>query len=238
MSQWQEEKKAILEASRMMLDKGLVVGTAGNISMRLPSESGRQLLAITPSSRAYDSLETDDIQILDFEAKRVEGELSPSMETGLHIGIYRARDDVNAIIHTHSVFASAVSVSGTDIPPILDDQVAFLGGAIKLAGYARTGSREQIKNVLAALGDRSAVLLQNHGAAGTGVSIQSAFTACEILEKTARIYLLALNTGKVNDSPMNSPSGSVSAVIIGISSPDETRLKCGIGNNRIRWYSS
>lgn len=199
MSQWQEEKKTVLEASRMMLDKGLVVGTAGNISVRLASGGGQQLLAITPSSRSYDSLKIDDIQILDFEARRVEGELTPSMETGLHIGIYLSRDDINAVIHTHSVFASAVSVTGMDIPPILDDQVAFLGGAIKLAGYARTGSSEQTANVLTALGDRNAVLLQNHGAVGTGISISNAFTACEIVEKTARIYLLALNTGKVNE---------------------------------------
>jgi L-fuculose-phosphate aldolase len=198
MSQWQQEKKAVLETSRKMLDKGLVVGTAGNLSIRLPSESGRQLLAITPSSKSYDTLDFDDIQILDFEMTKVEGNLSPSMETGLHIGIYRARQDVNAIIHTHSVFASAVSVTGKKIPPILDDQVVFLGGEIKVAGYASTGSDEQIANVLAALEDRNAILLANHGAVGTGGSIRDAFTACELIEKTAHVYLLALSTGKVN----------------------------------------
>jgi L-fuculose-phosphate aldolase len=123
------------------------------------------------------------------------------METGLHIGIYRARQDVNAIIHTHSVFASAVSVTGNNIPPILDDQVAFLGGAIRVAGYATSGSDKQLGKVLAALEDRNAVLLQNHGALGTGASIDEAFTACELIEKTARIYLLALSAGTVNELP-------------------------------------
>ena len=202
MEKWHEARKIVLEAAQKMAAKGLVVGTAGNISLRLPPEGERLLLAITPSSRHYDSLGIDDIQVIDFDAQKVEGNLRPSMETPLHIGIYRARKNVNAVIHTHSVFASAVSVSGLDIPPILDDQVAFLGGEIKLARHALSGSREQVANVLAALEDRSAVLLPNHGAVGTGRTMLDAFTACELIEKTARIYLLALSAGKVNQLPV------------------------------------
>ena len=198
---WREEKKTVLEAAQKMLEKGLVISTAGNVSLRLPPEGGRQLLAITPSSRRYDSLRPDDIQIIDFQARTVEGDLTPSMETMLHIGIYQARQNVNAVIHTHSVFASAVSVAGLDIPPILDDQAAFLGGEIKLAEHALSGSREQVASVLAALADRNAVLLPNHGAVGTGRTMRDAFTACELIEKTARIYLLALSAGKVNRLP-------------------------------------
>ena len=202
MSRWREEKKIVLEAAQKMLEKGLVVGTAGNVSLRLPPEGKRELLAITPSSRHYDLLGVNDIQVIDFETKSVEGELPPSIETILHIGIYRARENVNAVIHTHSVFASAISVAGLDIPAILDDQVAFLGGEIKLAKHALTGSQEQVANVLAALEDRSAVLLPNHGAVGVGRTMRDALTACELIEKTARIYLLALSTGKVNQLPV------------------------------------
>ena len=201
MSRWPEEKKLVLETAQRMHTAGLVVATAGNVSMRLPSGTKRQLLAITPSARPYDLLDIDDIQIIDFNAEPVEGNLTPSMETMLHIGIYRSRPDVNAIIHTHSVYASAVSVAGMDIPPILDDQVAFLGGEIKLAGHGLTGSPEQVENVLAALEDRSAVLLPNHGVVGTGSTIQDAFTACELVEKTAKVYLLALFAGNVNRLP-------------------------------------
>ena len=201
MGQWREEKKVVLEAAQQMPEKGLVVGTAGNISLRLPPEGERELLAITPSSQPYDSLVVDDIQIVDFNGKTIEGNLRPSMETMLHIGIYQSRKNVNAVIHTHSVFASAVSVAGRDIPPILDDQIAFLGGSIKLARHALSSSREQVVNVVAALGDRNAVLLPNHGAIGTGRTMRDAFTACELIEKTARIYLLALSTGTVNHLP-------------------------------------
>jgi L-fuculose-phosphate aldolase len=202
MSQWREARKTVLEAARKISKKGLVVGTSGNISLRLSPEGERQLLAITPTSRRYDSLKVDDIQIVDFDGQKVAGNLQPSIETPLHIGIYRARKNVNAVIHTHSVFASAAAVAGLDIPPILDDQMAFLGGEIKLAGHALSGTPEQVANVIAALGDRSAVLLPNHGAVGTGLTMRDAFTACELIEKTARIYLLALAAGKVNQLPV------------------------------------
>jgi L-fuculose-phosphate aldolase len=201
MSRWHEEKKIVLEAAQKMLERGLVVGTAGNVSLRLPPEGKRGLLAITPSSRHYDLLGVDDIQVIDFESQTVEGELPPSIEAILHIAIYQTRKNINAVIHTHSVFASAVAVAGLDIPAILDDQVAFLGGEIKLAQHALTGSQEQVSNVLAALEDRSAVVLPNHGAVGVGRTMRDAFTACELIEKTARIYLLALSTGKVNQLP-------------------------------------
>lgn len=199
MSQWQKEKQIVLEAARQMLARGLVVGTCGNISLRLGGK--QQLLAITPSARHYDLLVIDDIQIVDFHGKSIEGNLHPSMETTLHIGIYRARENVNAIIHTHSIYASAAAVAGREIPPILDDQVAFLGGEIKLARHALSGSPEQVTAVINALADRSGVLLANHGAVGTGRSMRAAFTACEIIEKTAQIYLLALFAGKNNHLP-------------------------------------
>jgi len=201
MSKWLEEKKIVLEAGKNMLEKGLVVGTAGNVSLRLPPEGCQELLAITPSSRYYDLLSIDDIQVIDFEVEPVEGALPPSVETMLHIGIYQARKNINAVIHTHSVFASAISVAGLDIPAILDDQVTFIGGEIKLAQHAMSGSEEQVANVIAALEERNAVLLPNHGAVGIGKTMREAFTVCELLEKTAKIYFLALSLGKVNPLP-------------------------------------
>jgi ribulose-5-phosphate 4-epimerase/fuculose-1-phosphate aldolase len=196
MSQWQEEKRIVLEAARQMLARGLVVGTSGNISLRLGGK--RPMLAITPSGTHYDLLTVDDIQIVDFNGQSIEGNLPPSMEIMLHIGIYQARKNINAIIHTHSIYASVAAVADQEIPPILDDQVAFLGGEIKLAGHAVSGSPQQVTAVIGALGDRSGALLANHGAVGTGRTMRDAFTACELIEKTAKIYLLALMAGKVN----------------------------------------
>jgi len=201
LSKWIREKQLVLEAAKEMVEKGLVVGKAGNVSLRLPPEDGRELLAVTPRYRYNDTLSADDVQVLDFEAEPVEGDLMPSLETMLHIGIYQARKRINAVIHTHSAFASALSVAGLEIPAILEDQVTYIGGEIKLAKYAPSGSQKLVDNVIAALEDRNAVILQNHGAVGIGRTMREAFTTCELLEKTAKSYLCALALGKANPLP-------------------------------------
>jgi len=201
MNNWLEARKTVLDTAREMCAKGLVVGNSGNISLRLPPDGNTGLMAITPTSRHYDTLDYDDIPIIDFHGNNVDGKLKPSVETPLHIAIYKARRNVNAVIHTHSVFASAVAVTGLEIPPILLDQVLFLGGEIKSCGGALVTTTEQIKGFILALGDHSAALIPNHGAVGTGKTMRDAFTACELIEKTSRIYLLAFGAGKVNRLP-------------------------------------
>ena len=201
MSQWNKEKQEVRDAAKEMLDKGLVIGTSGNVSCRLPSDNGRLLIAITPSSLSYDSMTTDDIQIVDSQGDTIEGNLVPSTEIRMHIAIYQDRENTNAIMHTHSIYASAVSVSDTGIPPIMEDQVAMLGGEIKIAEHALSGSQEQVDSVLAALGNRNAVLLPNHGAVGTGRTLPDAVNACQLIEKTAKIYILAKLTGNITSLP-------------------------------------
>jgi L-fuculose-phosphate aldolase len=201
MSAWDSEKKTVLEAAQKMAETGLVVGTSGNISMRLREPGGRELVAITPNNRHYDSMTVGDIGIVDLEGQLVEGELTTSIETMLHIGVYKARNKVNAVIHTHPVFSSIFSVSGQEIPPILDDQITYLGGEIKVAQYSLPGSQDLVSNVIPALGPRNAVILANHGALTVGRDMKEAFVNCEMLEKTAKIYLWALGLGKTNTVP-------------------------------------
>ncbi len=204
MSKWSSDKKAVLETAKRMSEKGFVVGTAGNVSVRLTEPGGRELMAITPTSRYYDTIGVDDIAVVDFDGQRVEGEFSPSVETMLHIGVYKARKKVNAVIHSHPVFSSVFAVAGMEIPPIVDDQVTYLGGVIKVAEYALSGSGELVKNVLAALGPRNAALLANHGAVCVGKDLREAFTNCEMLEKTAKIYICVLSIGKPAPIPAES----------------------------------
>jgi len=146
----------------------------------------------------------DDIAVVDFDGQRVEGEFSPSVETMLHIGVYKVRKKVNAVIHSHPTLSSAFAVAGMEIPPIVDDQVTYLGGGIKVAEYALSGSEDLVKNVLAALGPRNAVLLANHGAVCVGKDLREAFTNCEMLEKTAKIYICVLSIGKPTPIPAES----------------------------------
>ena len=115
---WESEKKEVLEAAQEMSRRGLAVGTSGNVSIRLTDPGGRDLLAITPNSRYYDTLTVDEIVVVDFEGQTVEGDLATSIEIMLHIGIYKARNKVNAIIHCHPVFSSVLAVTGSAIPPL------------------------------------------------------------------------------------------------------------------------
>ncbi len=196
-----DAKTIVLDTAMEMYQKGLVIGNSGNISLRVPTKNNTGLMAITPTSRHYDTLNPDDIPIVDFEGKIVEGKLKPSVETPLHIAIYKARKNVNAVIHTHSVFASAVGAAGKEIPAIMLDQVIFLGGEIKASSGPLVSTPEQIADFIEALGDRSGVLIPNHGAVGTGRTMRDAFNACELIEKTAQVYLLALAAGKFNLLP-------------------------------------
>lgn len=201
MNMWEAQKMEVLEVAKWMDQKGLVVGTSGNVSQRLREPDGRELVAITPSGRQYDSMKAEDIVLVDMEGKRVEGELAPSIETMLHLGIYKARKKVCAIVHTHAVFGSVIAVTGKEVPCLLDDQVTFLGGEIKVADYALPGSPELANNAVAALGPRNAVVLANHGTITVARNLREAFNNCELLEKTARVYVLAMCLGALAPVP-------------------------------------
>ncbi len=198
VSRWQNEKALVLETSLKLMEKGLVAGKAGNVSQRLRQDKGPDLLVITPTSRYYDSLSVDDIPVIDLDGRAVEGKLPPSSEIRLHIAIYMARKNVGAVIHTHSVHASAIAVAGCGIPHILEEEVALLGGEVKVAEFGASGSEQLARNAVDALGDRNGVILANHGAVGVGRTLREALDACELLEKAAMVYLLALAAGRVH----------------------------------------
>ena len=198
---WESEKKAVIEAAQEMERKGLVVGTAGNISLRLKPTDGPELLAITPSGRYYDSLKVDDIVVVDFAGQKVEGELKATIETVMHVEVHKARRKINAVVHAHPPFCSAVAIAGMDIPPLIDEQVMLVGGGIRVAQYALPGTPELAKNAVSALGQRNAVLLANHGVLSVGRDMREALTICELAEELAKIYVSAMSLGKVNQLP-------------------------------------
>lgn len=185
-----EVRQNIIHTGIALLDKGLVAGTWGNISMR----TGEQV-AITPSGRSYRTLAADDIVIVDLAGQVIDGTLKPSSELPLHLAIYRQRSDVQAIVHTHSVFASACAVAHQPIPPIIEDLVQLAGGAIDVAAYALPGTDELAQKAVSALADKFAVLLANHGVIGCGKSLQEAMLACELVEKAAQIFIYAQSLG-------------------------------------------
>ncbi|MHA1694120.1 MAG: class II aldolase/adducin family protein [Candidatus Helarchaeota archaeon] len=195
MSEFEEQKKIVLDAAKTFLRTGLTVGTSGNISLRTGKKA--TTMAITPSSREYDELTLDDIIIVDFSdeednIKVIEGNWSPSSETILHSYIYKKRKKINAIIHYHPVFSTACGLVLDELPAILDDQTFFLGGAIPVTKeYAVSGSKELARQVQELIANTNAIIIRNHGSIGIGKNIEYAFEACQLLEKTAKIYVYA-----------------------------------------------
>lgn len=186
-------KEYLVECGKKMLHSGLTVETWGNISVRNP-ENG--LYYLTPSGMPYDIIRTEDIVVMNRDMEIVEGTCKPTIEYGMHIGIMNAREDVNAVIHTHPVDSQVFACLHEDIPPVIDEAAQLLGGTVKCAKYALPGSDELAANVIEALGDGAACLMANHGAVCVGTDMDTAFRVCTVLEMTAKIYTAAHTIGK------------------------------------------
>lgn len=189
-----KEREAIVAHGKKMLTNGLTTGSGGNISI-LNREEG--LVAISPSGLDYFETKVEDIVIVDMEGKVVEGNLKPSSELGMHLIFYNNREDANAIVHTHSKYATAVSCMGWDLEPV-HYLVGFAGLDVKCAKYATYGSKELAQNALDAIGNRNAVLLGNHGLIALGSDIQRAFSTAEHLEFVSEIFCITKGLGKPN----------------------------------------
>ncbi len=186
-------KKLIVDSGKTMLDEGLTVGTWGNISARDP-ETG--LVYISPSGMDYREIKASDIVVLDLDLNVVDGERVPSIEKETHIAVYRSRPDVNAVIHTHPLYSTALGVSGMELPAVSEDFAQIVGDKIVCSVYALPGTKELSENVTIGLGEeRNAVLLPNHGTLCTGEDMKTALTVCHVVEKSAHIYILALSIG-------------------------------------------
>jgi L-fuculose-phosphate aldolase len=188
------ERAQVLNAVHRIVDAGLVAGASGNVSIRVTAADG-DLIAITASRIGYHRFTVDDVVVVDFDLDPVWGDGVPSSESLLHVAAYRARPDVGAVIHTHSVHASAFAVAGLRIPPILDEQVLTLGGAVEVADYAPSASQALADNAVRALGERAAVLLRHHGIAGVGRDVEEAVVAVELVERIAHIRALTFALG-------------------------------------------
>lgn len=186
-----KQRRRVMLAGREMAQGALAVGTWGNISCRLPGN----LMAITPSGVPYGRIKPRDIVVMDLAGNQVEGCLTPSTEQPLHRAIYTARDDVGAIVHTHSVYATALATARQPIPGVVEDLVQIVGGQVSVADYALPGSPQLGENVVKALANRNGVLLANHGALGVGAKLAAALLVCQIIEKSARVYLAAQTVG-------------------------------------------
>ncbi|WP_406446533.1 class II aldolase/adducin family protein [Streptomyces sp. NBC_01613] len=176
--------EALVGAARRTVSDGLVVGTSGNVSVRV----GDTVL-VTPSGVPYDRLTPEDVTGVDLDGRQVLGALTPTSELPMHLAVYRTTD-ARAVVHTHAVHATAVSTLVPELPAI-HYMTGALGGPVRVAPYATYGTDELAENILHALADRTACLLQNHGTITYGTTLDQAYDRTAQLEWMCRLWLTA-----------------------------------------------
>jgi len=188
-----EIRQSVIDACLWMNSSGLNQGTSGNISIR-----AAEGILITPSSLPYDETQPEDIMLLpeDGFSGQAVGHHRPSSEWKFHADIYKARDDINAVVHTHSPYATALSMLRQDIPSVHYMIGVFGGDSIRCADYAHYGSQALSDNALIALNDRTGCLLGTHGMIACGGDLKQAMWRAGELEALCQQYHLACQIGK------------------------------------------
>lgn len=184
-----DERRQVAEACRRLGAEGLVLGTAGNVSAR----SGDHV-AVSPTGAVLAELEPDQVTVVDLDGEVVDGELMPTSELELHLGVYR-RFDAGAVVHTHSPMATAIACVLDELPCVHYGML-MLGGAVPVAPYATFGTPELAKGVLDALEGRTAALMANHGAIVHAGDCPAAVELALLLEWACTVYWRARALGE------------------------------------------
>lgn len=185
-------REAVVATGKAMSKSGLVASTQGNISA-CDRELG--LMAITPSGMDYDFTTPEDIVVTDFYGNIKEGNKKPSSELPVHAYYYRARKDIGAVVHTHSAYATALSIVNKEVPPVMAQLAEAVGGSVPVAPFVIGGSEDMGRISVDVMGDKNAVLLKNHGVIAVGPNLNSALFVALMVEDTAKIYSFASYLG-------------------------------------------
>ncbi|MGL4608044.1 MAG: L-fuculose-phosphate aldolase [Eubacteriaceae bacterium] len=188
----QKEREDVVKYCQKLITAGLTKGTGGNISIYNRAE---KLMAMSPSGIDYFETEPEDIVVIDINGKIVDGKRKPSSEHELHRIFYVKREDIDAVVHTHSVYATALATLREPLPAS-SYLVALSGLDVRCADYASFGSMELAEITFDAMSDRRAVLMANHGLLGGGTDILNAFNIVEEIEHCAEVYVKARSIGK------------------------------------------
>lgn len=189
----EELRKEVVETGLAISKSGLVQSTQGNISA---ADRKQGLMAITPSGMNYDKLTPEDIVVTDLFGNVVEGDRNPSTELPVHAYIMRERDDINAIVHTHSPFATALSLVDQEVPPVMIQLGEAVGGSVPIAPYTAGGQVRLGELAMEAMQEKNAVLLKNHGVIGVGPTLARALFVAAMVEDTAKVYWIASVMGR------------------------------------------
>ena len=197
-----DAREAIVTTCQELSRAGLVVGTAGNVSVR-----DGDLVAVSPSGLRYAELTPELVGVHRLDGAAVEARLAPTSEMPLHLAIYTARPEVGAIVHTHSLAATALSTLVDEVP-VVHYYTAMFGGPVRVSPYATYGTDELAANVVHALQDRTACLMGNHGAVAVGPDLVTAHDKSVYLEWLCDVYLRASSAG----TPRLLPAAEIAAV--------------------------
>jgi L-fuculose-phosphate aldolase len=187
----------VLHCAHRLHELGLVAGTAGNVSGRMPNGH----VVMTPSSLPYETMTLDQLVEVDLDGEVVAGTTSPSTEKALHLDCYRAYPEVSGVIHSHPLYCSMFAVAREPIPAVIEEVTVFLGGDLPVCEYQMTGTDELGREVASKLGDRSVALMANHGVVAVGKSTEDALHSTIVAERTAQIVWGARLLGTQHSVP-------------------------------------
>ena len=193
MNAYETKAALVRQAQQAFMDR-MFAATSGNLSV-YDRETGR--MYITPGSFPYMEMTPEDVMVIDLDGNILEGSHKPSSEWRLHAEVYRAKENVNAVVHTHSPYATAFSINNLPIPVVLYEIVYFLGGDIPCAEGAIPGTKAVGENCVKVLNDRYGCLMGNHGTLAIGDTLARAYTRALYIEDAAKAYSLALSHGPV-----------------------------------------
>ena len=187
-----DERNSIVKFGKKMLSSQLTTGSGGNLSI-FNRQQG--LIAINPSGADYLAMKPEDVVVVSPKGEIVDGKYKPSSELRFHLALYQKRVEVNAVVHTHQVYATTVACMNWELPAV-HYLVGFSGNKVPLAKYATFGTQELSDNIVTTIGKYNACLMANHGIVTVGQDLGSAFATAEELELVSRIYCLGKSIGE------------------------------------------
>jgi L-fuculose-phosphate aldolase len=190
----EQERNDIVLYGNRLIERGLTTGSGGNISV-FNREKG--LIALTPSGMDYCDITPDDIVVMDPAGRIAQGGRPASSEINMHLLVYQNRPDVCGVVHTHSIYATAVACMGWNLEPV-HYMIAIAGTVVKCSKYAAYGTAELAQYALEALGGRGACLLGSHGLLTAAPSLARAFSVAEHLEYVSKLYCITKTLGQPN----------------------------------------
>jgi L-fuculose-phosphate aldolase len=200
-------RQRVAAAAHRLAAEGLVIGTAGNVS-----ERAGELVAVTPTGATLAELSAEEIPVVDLDGNHADGELEPTSELKLHLGVYR-RYEARAVVHTHAPMATALACVLDELPVVHYAMLAF-GGPVRVAPYATFGTPKLAEMTLDALRERTVALMANHGAIAYGQDLDQAVEQSLLLEWACQLYWNASALGTPRTLDDEERSAVASALLV------------------------